>query len=139
MLRQSIQAYEKMGVDEVTVDAAWVGRYAWATFGYQWDEQQAEQVERGLANHLTKHGIEAERAKRVAKQVAPYPWDVAALDLDGIMVPTQYDAGGNTGYKQDTFKLGKSYMLTRGMWSGRIDLKDKKSASYQRAKQRLGL
>jgi hypothetical protein len=139
MLRQSIQAYEKMGVDEVTVDAAWVGRYAWATFGYQWNEQQAEQVERGLANHLMKHGIEAERAKRVAKQVAPYPWDVAALDLDGIMVPTQYDSGGNTGYKQGTFKLGKSYMLTRGMWSGRIDLKDKKSASYQRAKQRLGL
>jgi hypothetical protein len=139
MLRQSIQAYEKMGVDKVTVDAAWIGRYAWATFGYQWDAHQARDVESRLTTHLTSNGIERERAKAIAKQAAPYPWAVAGLDLDGIMVHTRYSAGGNAGTKEGSFKIGKSFLLQGPMWSGEINLKDKKSPSYQRAKVRLGL
>jgi len=138
MLRQAIQTYEKIGVHEVTVDTAWVGRYAWATFGYNWDADTAEYRERNLTRYLASKGVEAKRAAAIAKGAAPRAWDVAALDVDGITVNIESE-----GRRIDC-KLGKAFMLDYGGpgsgqgWSGKIVL-DPKHETYQRAKERIGL
>lgn len=136
MLRQAIQTYEELGVHEVTVDAAWIGQYAWATFGYNWDSDSAALRGRWLSKFLEKNGLSRERADKIAKEVSPRAWDVAALDVDGIMV----DADVNDGVKTEKqrLKLGKAFMLTHGMWSGSIKI-DPKHETYQRAKERIGL
>lgn len=134
MLRQSIHTYEQAGVDEVTVDPHWVGQYTWATFGYQWSPSYARDMESDFSRYMIKHGVEEKRAKQIAKDVAPYPWELAAVDVDGIMVDTTYDSGSQKG----KFKLGKSFLLGGDSWTGKIDLKDKNSPSYKCAAFRLG-
>lgn len=42
--RNSLEWYRKLGgVAETRLMAAWVGRYVWATFGWQWDRDEGEQ------------------------------------------------------------------------------------------------
>jgi hypothetical protein len=139
MLRQAIQTYEKIGVNEVTVDAAWVGRYAWATFGYNWDAGTARERGHGLGVYLQSKGVEAARAKTIAEQAAKRAWDVAALDVDGITVNVESE-----GRRIDC-KVGKAFLLESGgkggagqMWSGKIVL-DPSHETYKRAKERIGL
>jgi hypothetical protein len=136
MLRQSLQAYEHIGVNHVTVDAAWVGQYTWATFGYNWDEYTADTRRRDLAKYLVRRGgIDADRAAKIAKEVAPRAWDVAALDVDGILVNARAQI---EGAKTMPMKLGKAFLLEGDMWSGSLSL-DKNSPTYKRAKERLKL
>jgi len=134
MLGQSIKAYQHLGVNEITVDAAWVGKYTWATFGYNWDANDVDYKERSLAHYLVTRGsIDKARAERIAKQVAPRAWDVAALDVDGVtVIPRESMA------KQVPTKLGKAFLLDSGMWSGTLKL-DPKEETYKRAKERLKL
>lgn len=132
MLRQAIQTYERLGYQKITVDTAWVGKYAWATFGYNWKESWAGNVRDRLVPFLEKHGIEPERAARVAKGVVKRAWDVAALDLDGKRVTLESE-----GKKIDCH-LGKAFLLSTYGWSGDLVL-DPKHPTYKRAKERLKL
>lgn len=138
MLRQSIQAYEALGVNKLTVDAAWVGRYAWATFGYNWSAEKATDVADRFARYLKMKGVEESRARDIARKTSPRSWDVAAVDVDGITVPV--DSEG----KVFDMKLGKAFLLEHtehsgDMWSGMIRIDDKNSESYKRAASRVGL
>lgn len=132
MLRQSIQTYEKIGVKEVTVDAAWVGRYAWATFGYNWNADTARLTAQNLARFMADKGVDRKRAEVIAKGASARAWDVAALDVDGITVAVKSEG------KMVDCKIGKAFLLSGGMWSGKIVL-DPKHETYQRAKERIGL
>lgn len=133
MLRQAIQTYETLGYQKITVDTAWVGRYAWATFGYNWGPTKATEVATKLADYLEGQGVEPGRAKLIAKGASKRSWDVAALDVDGIT--TQVTSEG----EKITCKLGKAFLLSgRIGWSGALVL-DKKHPTYKRAKERLGL
>jgi hypothetical protein len=139
MLRQAIQTYERIGVNEVTVDAAWVGRYAWATFGYNWSESTARSRGHGLGLYLQSKGVEASRAKAIGEQAAKRAWDVAALDVDGITVKVMSEG------VPIQCKVGKAFLLEYGgkggsgeMWSGKIVL-DPNHETYKRAKERIGL
>lgn len=139
MLRQSIQTYEELGVDKLTVDAAWVGRYTWANFGYNWTENYGrDTIAPRLTRYLTMKGIDRNRAAKLASEVCTESWSVAKLDVDGKTISVVSE-----GEKMD-MKLGKAFLLeytdTSGdMWSGTINLKDKKHPTYQRAKERVGL
>jgi hypothetical protein len=135
MLRQSIKAYEEIGVDEITVDTAWVGSYTWATFGYNWSEKEAERRNRALAYFLEKRaGVESARAKDIAARVSKNAWDVAALDVDGIEV--EIDDPMTMNRRKD--KVGKAFLLSNAGWEGAIKL-DPKHPTYKRAKERLKL
>jgi hypothetical protein len=138
MMRQAIQTYDKIGVHDVTVDAAWIGRYTWASFGYNWDAEEASNREFGLWNYLKDKGIERDRAARIAKQVAHRAWDVAGLDVDGIRVEAMVNTGGKTKLIPD-MTVGKAFMLDKGMWSGKLVINNKNDPSYLRAKSRLKL
>jgi hypothetical protein len=139
MLRQSIQTYEELGAHKLTVDAAWVGRYTWATFGYNWTENYGRNtIAPRLTRYLVSKGIDQERAAGLAASVATESWAVAALDVDDRRINVTSE-----GKKMD-MKLGKAFLLeytnTSGdMWSGTIDLEDKSHPTYQRAKARVGL
>ncbi len=134
MLRQSILAYEKLGVNKITVDSAWVGKYTWASFGYNWDAESAELRARELAYYLRKRGgIEASRAEKIANQVAPRAWDVAALDVDGKMILAKAEMAGAVA---EPMRLGKAFLLESSGWSGTLKL-DPKDETYKRAKVRL--
>lgn len=133
MLRQAIQTYEKLGVDKISVDTAWVGRYAWATFGYNWNEEGAARIQKDLTKYLVDNAIQPDRAARIAKGVSKRSWDVAALDVDGKVVSVESER------KMIDCKLGKAFLLSRDSgWSGELML-DKRHATYKRAKERLGL
>jgi SPP1 gp7 family putative phage head morphogenesis protein len=134
MLRQSLQAYEEMGVSSVKVSTAWVGRYTWASFGFDWDDEEAESRRSDLVWFLKKHGVDQARAKDIAAGLR-HSWDFAQLDVDGIRVPASPD----DEHESRPTKLGKAFLFEGETWDGTIDLSDKGSPSYQRAKQRLKL
>jgi SPP1 gp7 family putative phage head morphogenesis protein len=140
MLRQSIKCYEQLGVNKITVDAAWVGRYTWASFGYNWDWYGAKTIEGNLTKYLTWKGIAPQRAADIAKKVSPVAWQVAGLDVDGITTTFKSED------KTITAKVGKSFLLEYDsahgaghMWSGTLQIDDKTHPTYLRAKERLGL
>jgi hypothetical protein len=141
MLRQSIQSYEQLGVNGITVDTAWVGKYTWASFGYNWDAATADRKRPKLAAFLKKHGVEKKRAEDIAARASKNSWDVAALDVDGIRVKVKaFDPNTNalTGPEREE-KIGKAFLLSDDAgWSGTINL-DPNDPSYKRAKERLKL
>lgn len=141
MLRQSIQSYEKLGVNGITVDTAWVGKYTWASFGYNWDADTAKRKQPKLAAFLKKHGVAAKRAEDIAARAVKNSWDVAALDVDGIRVKVKaFDPNTNalSGPEREE-KIGKAFLLSDDSgWSGTIKL-DPNDPSYKRAKERLKL
>jgi len=137
MLKQAIQTYQRIGVKEITVDTAWIGRYAWATFGYDWDSPGRAAVKaEDFREFLIRHGVAPARASAIADRAAKHPWLIAGADVDGIEVDVEVDNGFRVTTQR--LKLGKAFLLSGGMWSGKLDL-DPSSESYQRAKERLGL
>jgi hypothetical protein len=134
MLRQSLRKYRELGVDEVTLDAAWVGRYTWASFGFDWDAETGEGMRRDLADYLEEQGVERQRAEDVAERAARHSWDVASLDVDGLRVGASPERGAPLREE----RVGKAFLFTHLGWSGTLSL-DPASPSFQRAKERLKL
>ncbi len=135
MLRQAIQSYEQLKVDEITVDTAWVGKYTWASFGYNWNADTAERMKHSLRDYLAAYGIDRTRARDIAARASKNSWDVAALDVDGIRIATGYGPATEAPREE---RIGKAFLLQGSGWSGTLKL-DRKDPSYHRAKERLKL
>lgn len=137
MLRGAIASYEKLGVHFISVDAHWIGRYAWATFGYDWSYRgQKEEHASRFETFLRQQGIESVRARAVAAAAAEHPWLLAGADVDGRKVKVTVD--GYYGTEEQTLPLGKAYMLSKvSNWQGVLNIADKESPSYKRAAERL--
>lgn len=109
-LGQSVAAYKSLGVSSIELRAEQVGRYAWASFGWQWDAKTIERIKPKLALFLAEHNLPASVANRIAK----HPWLVADLT----------NANGE--------QIGKTFLLERiEGWNGKLDLNER-SLSYQR-------
>lgn len=74
-LKNSIAAYKQIGVQSVDLRAEQIGRYVWASFGWQWDEKTAERMAKKLEKFLEAKGM----ASQGAKEIARHPWTVADL------------------------------------------------------------
>lgn len=141
MLRQSIRAYEPMGVNKITVDAAWVGKYTWASFGYNWGEQKAPLMEGRLSSFLHRNGVSAADAARISKEIAGESWKVASLDIPGMKIKVPpIKVGGKIIREASEESAGKAFLLSGDWtWSGELRLDDQNHPTYKRAKERLKL
>lgn len=109
-LGQSVAAYKSLGVSSIELRAEQVGRYAWASFGWQWDAKTMERIKPKLASFLSEHSLPASEADRLMK----HPWFVADL----------------TNAKGE--QIGKKFLLERiEGWNGKLELNER-SPSYQR-------
>lgn len=115
---RAMSRYEKWGVKNVSVDAAWVGRYAWARMGFNfkdpsliWDK--AERFIRKNVADPAKAAAYIEKAKLLVKE----PWKLAKWD-DGDLFEVAFDASGTT--QRGSYPLGKAIMLHDNMplWKG---------------------
>ena len=151
MMGTALQGYKQMGVKDVTVHPAYVGPYAWASFGYNVDSAQMTSIRERLSGFLTGLGIPREKA---AEQVANCHTlsHVADLDLTkageragpgnpGLTIHhvSEQTRGDGTHAELDVH-LGKRFLLKYAPWTeGKVNVKDAWDPSYQRVKSRLGL
>lgn len=109
-LAQSVAAYKSLGVSSIELRAEQVGRYAWASFGWQWDAKTIERMKPKLEKFLADQDLPVSEAGKIVK----HPWHVADL----------------TNAKGE--KIGKTFLLERiEGWNGKLDLNER-SPSYQR-------
>lgn len=57
IVRSQVGAYQKLGVKQVNLHAAEVGRYAWAKFGFNGDAKTVRGARREFAQYLRKEGV----------------------------------------------------------------------------------
>ncbi len=144
MMGQALEAYEQLGVDKVTVQAAWIGKYTWASFGYDWSASEADNKQDELERFLREHNVA--NADRIARAASRHAYDVARLDIPGVThqftrqqmmnISGTTDAPPTT---PDPMPIGKAFLMQCDGWEGTITLSDKASGSYQHAAKRLKL
>jgi hypothetical protein len=139
--RNSLATYSKIGVDKVEVDAAWIGKHAWATFGFQWDAAEAAKRRAAFGPWLqAKAGMTAAEARRAVSRIDfANPWEVADFDVPGRTVEVEVERDDDAGptFTRSQEPLGKAFLLSQGMWSGEIDLTRPDAPSWRRALQRV--
>jgi SPP1 gp7 family putative phage head morphogenesis protein len=122
----ALRRYEKWGVKHVDVNAAWVGRYAWARLGYQF--KYPDQILRSFDRYLAKQPSLAHRKTElttIVRELVKNPTKLAAWDLEGQQFPDEFNKGGKTA------QFGKAFLLSDdvGMWDGYIDV-NRKNPGY---------
>lgn len=140
MLRRAIQSYEQMGVTDITVDAHWIGRHAWATYGFDWSYPGQRETMRDNFAAFLRHngGYDRKKAATIAEAASVHPWTLANTDIDGKTTTVFVNAYHSKG--DQTLPLGKAFMLGEvSNWEGVFKLGDKTSPSYKRARERIGL
>lgn len=121
ILRRSLQLYAAIGVNEIALDAAWVGRYTWARFGFSWDSKTAKAIRPALEAYLVAEGVPAAEAKAIAAATHKNAGQVADIEVRGK-------------------KLGKGFLLSSAPeWAGKLRLDRPNDPGYIRAKERLRL
>lgn len=122
LTRSALQSYPEMGVSQIKVDAAWVGRYTWSTFGFSWPAEEGPEWRDKFEGFLLKKLGDAEKARAGAQLAMHGAHAVSELVVDGK-------------------KLGKEFLLDDSyvpMWSGALRLKDG-DVGYEKAKRRMKL
>jgi SPP1 gp7 family putative phage head morphogenesis protein len=122
---QALLRYQKWGVQEVTLDATWVGRYAWAKAGFEIDKSDHANVLRA-ADAFIDEKVPADRRaayKARVRELIEEPWRLAAWS-DGNDYDVFFDAGG--AQQTGAYALGKALLLDHRMptWSGRMRVAD---------------
>lgn len=152
IIKNQLTTYPELGVKEVWVNTAWVGRYTWATMGFQMEDIARRQNARDFetfAQELVKGGgkeyfrdgttpiLRPDKVPYTARElVALYNWNGPSWRAASAELPVWDEAQG----KVTTRKLGKEFLLhgrTDG-WSGSIPLEDGNPA-YERIKGYLGI
>lgn len=124
--------YEKWGVQNANVTAAWVGRHAWASFGFNFDDP--DHILGGFERYLShKKNITPERRKEIladAKQIIDKPWLFAQMKIPEGKFADEYNPTPHPG----GFEVGKAFLLSRGndMWDGTLPV-GKGNAGYEHA------
>lgn len=85
MARNMEASYRQLGVSEVRLRAAQVGRYVWAKQGYEWSASTGHEMHEAFGRWLAKNGHDASEASialRGAKALASSPRGKAFLLSD---------------------------------------------------------
>lgn len=119
---QAMLRYEKWGVKVVSVEAAWVGRYAWARMGFNFGDEA--KILSQAVGFIKKNVPVAKQAEYMAKakELVKEPWKLAKWD-EGDKYKVSFDA--NSHRQTDEYSIGKAIMLNKDMpiWDGQMDLK----------------
>jgi hypothetical protein len=159
--RKSLKWYRASGVDSVLTHAAWVGRYVWASFGFNWDGAEASFKQKEFFSYLDGH--------RQALQ--PRGWIETAtsrVEFNDIRDWEEFDEAVEAGsFTDDSWRaaslrmldlsgrevhVGKDFLMGTHLsgkrfsqdnpgakgWDGTLSL-DPSSPSYKRAARRLKL
>jgi hypothetical protein len=125
-IRLQLRAYRAIGVAEVQLVAADVGRYLWASRGWCWTNETAKQMEEQFIGWLArKMGCSPLQALGLLQDAyrvrGRYPWVIADFQVADR-------------------KLGKDFLLSPrpSNWQGVLFLVDG-DPGYEQAKKRLGL
>lgn len=123
MARQAIRAYLQLGVSSVEVHAAWIGRYTWSSFGYEWRVADGLIMQPLMERFFVGAGIDAAKAQRLAAKYAKKGGNVVLSQL-------------KIGKRQ----IGKEFLLDdrTPMWWGDLTLKPS-NRGFKRAVERLGI
>lgn len=154
--RNTLRWEKKIGIAAVDLHAAWVGRYVWASYGWQWNADEATQKWRELVEYVDERrdryvlrgssilhgefdfGDDFKRFREHAKLLVVRPWDLASLHLAPrgnkplVHVGKIFLAG---------IEIGSEYAPDEGgaeEWEGRLTLKDG-HPTWERAKKKLQL
>jgi hypothetical protein len=115
---QAMLRYEKWGVKKASVDAAWVGRYAWARMGFTFKDP--DQVLRPALDFIKKKVPAEKRADYKAKllKLIKEPWKLAKWD-EGNQHDVSFKSLGNQEQK-GSYAIGKAILLhgNMPMWDG---------------------
>jgi hypothetical protein len=115
---QAMLRYEKWGVKKASVDAAWVGRYAWARMGFTFKDPN--QVLRPALDFIKKKVPAEKRADYKAKllKLIKEPWKLAKWD-EGDQHDVSFKSLGNQEQK-GSYAIGKAILLhgNMPMWDG---------------------
>lgn len=131
--------YKKMGITSIELDAAWIGRYAWASAGFDLDPDSKARVLaaalRFVDENVPSDRREAYRAKVTA--LIENPSDLARWD-DGDRYSVVVDTGD--AKERGDHPIGKAILLHHKMptWSGAMRL-DESNPGYRRALQVYGV
>lgn len=118
--RAQLLGYREMGVQAIEIQAAWIGRYTWASFGYSWPEHEAPLWQSRLQTFLTRELGDAAAAHEIASTVT-HAHEFATL------------TAGNR-------EIGREFLLhpDTPSWYGGLRLVDG-DVGFEYAKKRLGL
>jgi GNAT superfamily N-acetyltransferase len=143
VLAQSLVRYEKLGVKKVTVDAAWVGRYKWATLGFRFDDKDSSagydraEVEKQVERFLFAN-VASEETQQQVRGLLNEPWKLARL-TDGNEYEVEFQSGPDRSDRSTgRFHLGKALLLQDKMptWTGVLDV-DRNNEGYLHALSKL--
>jgi predicted GNAT family acetyltransferase len=81
VLREQIQEYRRMGIERITLSAAWTGRYTWTRMGFAYagDESMLQAARLAFRRHL-----ESELGKKVAGNVMQHITDLRSIALTEV-------------------------------------------------------
>lgn len=155
--KKSLLWEKRVGVSRVDLNASWVGRYVWATFGWNWSADEAAKKREELWRYVkgrrnrvftlegksflgSFHVDDMDDFKVVVEGLSRRAWDVASLVMN--------DGMGGTVHVGKTFLAGilderkpGSYRVTESgaeSWEGSLVLRDG-HPTWERCKHRLGI
>jgi len=148
-IRNSIEEYVKLGVNQITASPHWVGKYTWARMGFQWDEEAADNASHWMTEFLISHyGMEKKAAAKLATKFADMPSRFAAKTLhnpqltdDGQALFRSFE---KSEYRCKPEEVGKAFLLSDGgdqVWmnGGMMDMSRKNNPGYRQLRKYLGL
>jgi hypothetical protein len=134
---QALLRYEQMGVSKVALKAHFVGKYAWASSGWNFDDEKKafDHIEGFLSSRF--EGGELEEKKAVVRELVKEPWNLARWD-DGKDHEVTFDNmnEGKVSPSSGKYKLGKAILLGMYNWNGSMKI-DRGNPGYLHALKKL--
>jgi SPP1 gp7 family putative phage head morphogenesis protein len=122
---RAMARYEKWGVKVASVDATWVGRYAWARMGFNF--KYPSEILDKASTFIRQNIPMAKQAEYLQKLdlLVKEPWKLAKWDEGGELFKVSFNASGNT--QTGEYPIGKAIMLhdRMHMWGGLLPISEK--------------
>lgn len=132
LLRRSVEAYQKLGIERIQTSATAVGRYTWARVGFDFPRASIlDDFRERFADYLTDHlsskmGPGAEEKIRQEVVRLEHAWEIAEFDYEGVKVDVIIEG------RSSKANLGKAFMLTAApSWEGDFDLAENSASLGQ--------
>lgn len=136
IVRNAMALNSHLGVSAIEVHAAWRGRFAWPSMGFDWmpSRHSVAAETRRFAEFLRQHGVA--KADEIAASAGEHPWLIG--DYSDGTKHTVVDTSPGVPYGTTmALSLGKLFLYRSGMLYLRLNLTDASSPSFARARRLL--
>jgi hypothetical protein len=135
VIGNAMRLYTHLGADFIEVHAAWSGRFAWPSLGFDWmSHGQPAEFARRLDLFFKRHGIT--RSAKAVAELAKHPWDIVDQS-DGQLYVVPDESPGAPDGATVSLRLGQLFFYEQpGLINLRLNLKDRESLSFQRAEEK---